>query len=805
MGSPLRNVRYAFRVLSRTPAFTLAVVLTLAVGIGANTTVFSALDAVLIRPLPFPDGDRLVRLTEFREESGEGGIGMLRMEDWNRLNSSFEAITNVTALDASDTTGELPERSRVAAVAPRFLDVLSISPMLGRGFNDVEHQFGGPCARLISERYWKERLGADPDVLTRTIRIDNEACPIVGVMPASFRFPDDEVDIWTPEAVDAPWDRRIALYSYRTGIARLRTGVTLQEAQADLARVQAQLGDQYPETDAEVAVRVTPYKEAIVGRVDGTLWLLFGAVSVLLLIACSNIAALALARAARREQEIAVCYVIGASRAAVIAQVLTEAAVLACAGAALGLLVALGAPKLFVAFTPQLPRVLEIGIDARILLYVMALTVIVTLLCGLIPAVTGARARTSLTKAGRGQVAGRQSAQWALVGVQIALSVILLAGAGLLLRSFDALSRVNPGFDADRVLMFRMNQTYDEGGETWAPRIFQWVDELEMLAGVEAVAASSGALPGIPPLNESLDQFQLEGQAGTEPDIVAERRFVTPDYFATMAIPLVAGEVCRGSTIAGLGGTGSAREVMVNRSFAVRHFADRSPVGLHVTEGITPLLGGGVSMSRIAGVVGDARENGLDREPAPTVYSCFPGEPNPWFLLRTTGDPGAAIGDVRAKMQGLAPLRSVYPIGPLAERIEGAYAEDRLQTVVLTLFAGTALALASLGVYGTLGYVAGQRRREVGLRIALGARSGNIMSHFLFRALRVIAAACIAGVALALLLTRALSGLLYGVTSSDPITLTSAVVVVAAVAVLAALLPAMRASRTDPMQSLREE
>jgi putative ABC transport system permease protein len=725
MGSPLRNVRYAFRVLSRTPAFTLAVVLTLAVGIGANTTVFSALDAVLIRPLPFPAGDRLVRLTEFREESGEGGIGMLRMEDWNRLNSSFEAITNVTALDASDTTGELPERSRVAAVAPRFLDVLSISPMLGRGFNDVEHQFGGPCARLISERYWKERLGADPDVLTRTIRIDNEACPIVGVMPASFRFPDDEVDIWTPEAVDAPWDRRIALYSYRTGIARLRTGVTLQEAQADLARVQAQLGDQYPETDAEVAVRVTPYKEAIVGRVDGTLWLLFGAVSVLLLIACSNIAALALARAARREQEIAVCYVIGASRAAVIAQVLTEAAVLACAGAALGLLVALGAPKLFVAFTPQLPRVLEIGIDARILLYVMALTVIVTLLCGLIPAVTGARARTSLTKAGRGQVAGRQSAQWALVGVQIALSVILLAGAGLLLRSFDALSRVNPGFDADRVLMFRMNQTYDEGGETWAPRIFQWVDELEMLAGVEAVAASSGALPGIPPLNESLDQFQLEGQAGTEPDIVAERRFVTPDYFATMAIPLVAGEVCRGSTIAGLGGTGSAREVMVNRSFA--------------------------------------------------------------------------------EMQGLAPLRSVYPIGPLAERIEGAYAEDRLQTVVLTLFAGTALALASLGVYGTLGYVAGQRRREVGLRIALGARSGNIMSHFLFRALRVIAAACIAGVALALLLTRALSGLLYGVTSSDPITLTSAVVVVAAVAVLAALLPAMRASRTDPMQSLREE
>lgn len=794
MNALLRDLRYALRQLRRSPGFTVAAVLILGLGIGANSAVFSAIDAVLLRPLPFPDADRLLRVSQTREGSAETNIAPVRLEEWNRLSSTFEAITGYYTEDASDTSGDLPERIRRAWVAPRFLDVWGIAPALGRGFTAAEHRQGGPPAVLISDRYWRNRFGADPNVLDRTIHIEDQSYPIIGVASASFRFPDHDVDLWFPVPVDAPYAQSREARWY-VGIGRVKPGITTEQARADLELVQTQLGEQYPDPDREIGVHVEPLKETVVGGVRGSLWLVFGAVSVLLLIACTNIAALLLARAARRKQEIAVRLSLGASRTAVVGQLLTETAVLALAGAALGLLVAAGASAAFRVLAPELPRLEEVAIDGRILLYTVASAVAVALLSGLLPALRSARGAGSLTTTGRAQVSPRHAPQWLLVGVQVALSVTLLAGAGLLLRSFEKLSRVDPGFEPTRVLAFRVSGNWGEtvDMDRLVQRINGTLDELGALPGVQA-AATSWSLPGVPV--EYQIEFELvEGRSEAEPPLIAEWRTVSPGYFEAMRIPLLAGELCRQPPDAQ-----GASEVMVNRSFAHRYFPDRSAIGLHLAWEAFSQTG------RIAGIVGDARELGLDRDPGPTVYACF-SAPSPFlaYFLRTSGEPLAIAGAVRRKLHELEPLRSVYEMAPLEERIEGAFAQNRLRMVLLVLFAATALSLACLGVYGTLSYAVGLRRREVGLRMALGAMQSNIALLFLLKALRVVGLACAVGLALSFAFTRALSGMLYGVSPSDPITLFGAVVMVMAIAALAALLPARRAARVDPMIALRRE
>jgi putative ABC transport system permease protein len=784
----MRHLRLAVRSLRRTPGFSAAVVLTLALGIGANTAIFSALDAVLLRPLPFPDDDRLVHLPQVIDRLGGTLVAAARVADWEELNTTFDGISSYNTEGISDTTGDVPARVRRATVMPRFLEVFGITPILGRGFTDAEHTIGGPAAILISEGYWRRRFGSAPDVLERSVRMGERAYPIVGVLPASFRLAERDVEWWVPQWVDAPWGLN-RTFNSDTAIGRLRPGVTIEQARTDLARVQARLGERYPETDDGLTPGVVPLKEVMVGDVRGSLWLLFGAVSLLLLIACTNIAALLLSRATRQGHEIAVRYALGASRAAVTGHVLAEAGVLAGAGAAVGLLVAVGGATLLRRLAPTLPRLDEAVIDVRVLLYTAVTAVAVALVCGALPAIRNARGAIAAHGARR-TVTPRQSLQWWLVGVQMALSVTLLVGAGLLVRSLDTLSRVDLGFDPDRVLAFRVSASFGEEQDynRTVERINRTLDALTALPDVE-VSATAVQLPGVP---GQVPRELTVVEAATETPLVADVRVVSYRYFETMQIPLEAGEPCR-RTLTSVGVT----EALVNRSFVDRYFPGRDLIGLHLAGG---------SDDRIMGLVGDTREQGAGSPPVPIVYQCFSAAtPFPWFLVRTRVDPESAQAAVRRTLGELEPLRAVYDVAPLSQWIDDSRAQSRLRTNVLTLFAVAALSLAGLGVYATLAYAVSLRRREIGLRLAIGARRGAIVGQYLGTGLRVAALACAAGLLLSVALSRLLSGMLYGVTPYDPLTLSGVVGLVLVVGSAAALVPATRAALVRPMQVLREE
>jgi putative ABC transport system permease protein len=791
----MRNVRYAVRSLTRTPGFTVTVVLTLALGIGANTAVFSAIDAVLLRPLPFPNSERLVRVLQKNSRTTETPVAPVRLEDWNQLNSTFEGITGFYTEDVSETSGVLPEQLRRAVVAPRFVEVWGMTPALGRGFIAAESEPGGPPAVVISDRYWRRRFAAAPDVIGKLIRVAGTTAPIVGVMDPSFRFPDPDIDAWFPRVNDQIASFRRA--TWYTGIGRLKAGVTPAQARADLAAVQTRLGEQYPDSDRDITVLLEPLKETMVGRYRASLWLLFGGVSALLLITCTNVAALLLSRGTQRRAEVAIRLALGASRTTVAAQLLTETGVLALTGSAVGLIVAAIVGAALRSVGTDVPRLDEISIDGRLLLYSLASACIVSLLCGLMPVIRTARdgLASSAQNAGRTQVSTRNSIQWLLVGTQVALSVTMLAGAGLLVRSLHELSRVDPGFEPTRVLSFRMSGNYAEFGDyaRLLKRIDTTLDQLRALPGVEASATSFSA-PGVPTGFQV--EFELvEARGDRAARMVAESRVVSPEYFETLQVPLLEGTLCRRQTR-------DATELMVNRAFADRYLAGKPSVpGFHLAN-----PNANVPPGRIVGLVGDVRESGLNRAPSPTVYFCSSAQgPTPYFLVRTQGDPAAIVQAVRLKLKELEPLRAVYDIAPLQTRIGGAFEQDRLRTTLLALFAATALSIACVGLYGTVSYAVNRRRRESALRLALGALRRDIIRQFLVQGLRVAGIACACGLLLSVTVARALSGMLYGVSPLDPVTLSTVTGIVLVVTTLAALIPAARAALVQPMRALRED
>jgi putative ABC transport system permease protein len=793
----LANLKSAFRFIRKSPTFSATVILTLALAIGANSAVFSAIDAILLKPLPFPEGDQLMRIEQhhIKLSNPQTYVSPVRVEDWNRLNSTFQSITGFYTEDVSETSGTLPEKFTEALVAPRFFQVWGVAPALGRDFVTEEERLGGPDAVVISDRFWRRRFNADPNALGKKLHIGKFSPSIVGIMPASFFFQNRDVDFWSCVPVDFPYAQNRDATWY-TVIGRLKPGVTLAQARANLSTVQSQLAQQFPKTDADLSVAIDPLKEITVSSSRRSLWLLFGSVSLLLLIACTNIVALLLARATQRQQEISVRFSMGAPRGALVAQLLTETFLLALFGALLGLLLANAASGVFRSLGASLPRVEEIHLDTRIVLYSLACSVLVTLLCGLFPAIRGTRRDLagSLNHGSRTQVSGRNPVQWLLVGIQVALAVTLLSGAGLLLRSFQQLGRVFPGFDPSHILTFQISVGWGETGDLKKLRqkTDRILETLRSTPGVEAAAISVG-VPGVP-FKYQTELKLVEGRAESEPKLLADNHFVSASYFATMKIPMQEGALCRE--------TDGPPSVVVNRSFANAYFTGSPAIGHHLQASNLGYSG----PAEIVGISGDAREAGLDQPPVPTAYWCAPiAEPGTYFLVRTHNAPMTMAETIRQQIHDIEPQRSAYEFAPLEQHFSDALAEGRLRTILLTFFAATALSLACVGLYGTLSYSVNVRRREVGLRLALGALRGQIVRQFLWQGLVVCIVGCVAGWALAAASTRVLVGLLYGVSPTDVPTLSGVVLLVLAVAAFASLIPATRAARVEPMQVLRDE
>ena len=810
LDATLTHLRYAWRTLRATPTFSLTVTVTLTLGIGANTTVFSAIDAVLLRPLPYPNSDRLVLIEEILPKVQAGlqqQIAPTRLEDWNRLNATFEAISGYYTEDTTDGTGDdsaaavgesdpPPMKIRRAYVAPRFLQVLGVSPALGHDFRETDTHFHGNAPRsvLISDRYWHNHLHADPGAIGKPLLHANGSLIVIGVMSPGFTFPEEAVDLWYVDTPDAPWaqDRR---YNWYTGIGRLKPGATEAQARANLELVQRNLARQYPATDAEVGVWMRALKETTVASARSSLWLLFGAVSLLLLVACTNVSALVLARGMEREREFSLRISLGASRATILAQILSETLLLAVAGTIAGLALAAGSSRVLAAMAKSVPRIGEIGFDWRMFVYSAVCAITVALVSGLFPALRASAASPAgaLARGGRTQVSSRRPARWAMVSVQVALTVCLLSGAGLLLRSFESLWTIFPGFDASRVLAFRVTGAYREFGDVPKLRqsFFRTMDALASLPGVQTVTASR-TLPGAP------SKFPIDltsPDSGLDPAtrMTADVREVSDGYFSTMGIPILAGTPCGRRTDG----------ILVNRTFVSTYFSGRDPAGHHlVINANSP----DALKAAILGVVGDAREFGLNSEIRPTAYWCAPVlDPGRYYLVRTAGDPANLASAVRQRMHTVEPGRAVYDLAPLKAHLSEAFAEVRLRTLLLSLFAATALSLACVGLYGSMSYVVTTRRREIGVRMALGAGRKQIGLRIVAPGMAVTAAGAAVGLLLSEWSARFISGMLYNVRANDPTSLSAAVAAMLLVALLASAVPALRATRIDPIETLREE
>ncbi len=805
----VQDLRYAVRSLAVRPGFTLVAALTLALGIGAATAIFSVAYGVLLRPLPLRAPDRLVQLWESNPLKGWTAVTVApaNLKDWIDRNHSFASVAYYFGADDKGATtqafsisgGDRPERLDGLLVSPDFFDVLGVEPRLGRGFAPGENTIGRHRVIVLSDGLWKRRFGADPRVVGREVRLNGQAYQVIGVAPAGFEFPSAGIDFWAPMAFDPAkfWAGRRP--HFLRAVARLKPGVTFAQARDDLHRIAAELEREHPDTNEQMGAGFTPVQEWMVGDTRRPLVLLLAAVSGLLLIACANVAGLVLVRGVGRARELAVRAALGAGRARLVRQLLTESALLAALGGAAGLVVARAALSAFRSFAPaDLPRFDEIRLDWPVLAAAVAVTLVSVALVGLVPALRHARVRPdALKEGGRGSTAAGQRTRRLFVVSEVALSVVLVVAAGLLVRSFDRLVRVDPGFDAQRVLTFEVSLPglrYDNNAKVVA--FFRsLVERLQAIPGVRAAGATSRKpLTGY----RWTDDFVIEGRPGFLGRELRHKE-VTPGYFRAMGVPLLNGRPFAWSDDAKVPSV-----AVINEAFARQYFPGVDPVGRRISYTEADEKPDWVT---IIGVAGNEKQDSLAATPRPEVFDPLAQSPTSamTLVLQSAADPTALVGAARGAVESLDPALAVYSVETMAQVVGGSVSQDRFLTALVGLFASLALVLACVGLYGLVSFTVSARTQEIGVRMALGARRGLVLALVVGEGIRLVAVGLVLGLVVAAALTRGLASLLFEVTPTDPLTFAGVAALFIGVAVVAVAVPARRASRVDPLVALRYE
>lgn len=801
-------------MLVKNPGFTVVSVLALALGIGANTAIFSVVNAVLLRPLPYRDPDRLVHALRTQPPIMRGPISRPDFMEWQTQQKVFQGIAAYYSETYNLTGVDEAERIGGARVTESFFSLFGIAPALGRLFLSTEDQAGSSGrVAVIGYGMWQRNFGGDPQLVGRTVNLNGEAYTVIGIAPPGFNFPRRS-EIWTPALLAE--DKRDRGSNYLMVIARLKDDVSVEQAQAQMNQVASLLAQQYPENDTNLSVTISPLLEEQVRGVRPVLLILLGAVAFVLLIACANVANLLLARATARQKEIAVRTALGATRGRIIRQLLTESILLALLGGGLGVLVSTWGIKLLVALAPAtLPRVKEIGLDQWVLGFTLLISVLTGIIFGLAPAlqVSTTNLNEVLKEGTRGAATSsphRASLRRALVVIEIALSLVLLVSAGLLVESIRRLTEVNPGFNPQNLLTANVSfprkpSSTDDRSEAVvaaaqvqeAANFLREVQErVAQLPGVEAV----GAINDLPVAGQGSvnGDFNIEGRpkyrSGEAP--IAEYRLITPDYFRAIGIPLL-----QGRTFIEGDGTGAQVPIMINETLARRFFSGEDPLGKR-------LLVLDEKPHQIIGVVGDARQWGLDRPPDPEIYFSYKQiafGPGTTLVIRANVDPGSLSESLRRAVLDVNHDAPVYSIRTMMQVMAESMAQRRFNTVLMTSFAVVALLMAAIGLYGVISYSVAQRTHEIGIRMALGAQLSDVVRMVLWQGLKLALAGVIAGLIVSLALTRVMTNLLYGVSATDPLTFTCVAVLLTGVALLACYIPARRAAKVDPMIALRYE
>jgi predicted permease len=806
-----QDLRFAVRTLRKNAGFTAIAIVTLALGIGANTAIFSVVDGVLLKPLPYPNSERVV--TVFLQDPSlgmdRGDYGDADFTALRQRQKSFEALTAVSSPDNGFTLtgGQEPEVIPGTRVTGAFFDVLGAKPVLGRTFRPGEDQPGRPPAVVVSDRFWREHLQADRAAVGKAITLSGTSYSVVGVMPATFHFGENDNDeVWPILQLEVPVRRPPF---FLTILGRLKPDVSAMEASADASRIAATVTQQYPGSD-NVKAQAVPMKEVLVGSSRPALLVMLGAVGLVLLIAVVNVANLQVARSAARQREMAIRGALGASRSRLVRQLLTESVLLAVIGGGLGLGIAYWGIGAIVALNPGVvPRMDEIGVNATVLLYTLAIAMLAGVLFGLTPAFRIRTWRTgeSLKQSGKGspESSGSSLLHDVLVISEFSLALVLLIGAGLLIRSFARLQAVSPGFDPGQILTMRVPLPPAQYQKASQVTSFyqQLVDGMESKPGVRA----AGITMSLPPnLLELENPFHMEGQT-YEPGkatTLAEEIPVSQDYFRAIGVPLLAGRFFDDSDR-----VPSWHSLAINETMARRYFAGKDAVGQRVqTGGANPKS----DWYTIVGVVGDVKYEGLDAKEQPTMYVPYTDEGwNPWFtksmslVVRTTANPAQIASVVRSTVSGLDSTVPVTEVATMDQLLSRSVAGPRFRTVLLGTFAALALVLAAIGIYGVLAYSVTRRTHEIGVRVALGAQRGQVLWLVMGQGAKLALIGVAIGVVASLALMRLMSSLLFRVSATDPVTFLAVSVFLFLVALAACCVPAYRAMRVDPMVALRYE